>query len=167
MDFVLSCDHWLPLPRISVFAFFSDAYRLEELTPPWLRFRVLTEPPIEMCRGRLIDYRLRLRGVPIRWRTEISAWEPPVRFEDSQLRGPYRKWVHEHLFEEVDGGTRVRDRVVYSVPGGSLVERLFVRGDVRRIFEYRQSRLPELLGLTPAECRSSGVQIRPFRCEAE
>ena len=167
MRFVLDCNQWVPLSRDVVFAFFSDAFRLEELTPDWLRFRVLTEAPIEMERGALIDYRLRLRGIPIRWRTEITAWEPPVRFEDSQVRGPYREWVHEHAFQEVNGGMLMRDRVVYSVPGGPFVERMFVRGDVRRIFEYRQRRLPELLGVAAEDSWASAVQISRLGCGAE
>ncbi len=167
MRFVLDCDIWLPLSCDAVFAFFSDAFKLEQLTPGWLRFRVQTAAPIEMGRGTLIDYRLRLRGIPIRWRTEITAWEPPVRFEDSQLRGPYQKWVHEHTFQEVNGGTLMRDRVIYSVPGGPLVERILVRGDVRRIFEYRQCRLPELLGVAAEDCWASEVKIARLGRESE
>jgi ligand-binding SRPBCC domain-containing protein len=93
-----------------VFAFFSDALNLERLTPPWLRFRVVTPPPIAMERGATIDYKLRVRGIPLRWTSEIDAWEPPHRFADRQRRGPYALWVHEHTFEQVGGETLVRDR---------------------------------------------------------
>jgi ligand-binding SRPBCC domain-containing protein len=97
--------------------------------------------PIEMKAGALIDYKLRVRGFPIRWRTKITAWEPPIRFEDEQIRGPYRLWVHEHEFEVRDGGTLVRDRVRYAVWFDFLVHELLVRRDVARIFTYRTERL--------------------------
>ncbi len=137
---------WLPRPRPEVFAFFAEARNLEAITPPWLKFEVLTPAPIEMRAGTLIDYRLRLHGIPIRWRTEITLWEPPVRFADTQLRGPYRLWVHTHTFEEKDGGTLCRDDVRYAVPGGALIERLFVRRDVERIFAHRQDVMRRRLG---------------------
>ena len=138
-----------------MFDFFSDARRLEEITPPWLHLLVQTPRPIAMQSGTLIDYRLRLHGLPLRWRTEISDWEPPFRFVDCQLQGPYRLWRHEHTFEERDGGTLVRDRVDYAVPGGWLIERLFVRPDLKRIFAYRHERLLKLLG--PRDAASINV----------
>lgn len=131
----------LPRARPEVFAYFAEAANLQELTPPFLDFRILTPLPIEMEEGTLIDYRLRIRGIPVRWRTRIAEWDPPRRFVDEQLRGPYRLWVHEHRFREVDGQTEVIDLVRYSVPGGSLLHRLFVRRDVQRIFRYRKHRL--------------------------
>jgi ligand-binding SRPBCC domain-containing protein len=137
---------WLPRPRGAVFAFFADAANLEAITPPWLNFHILTPPPIALRTGALIDYRLRVHGVPLRWRTRIAAWEPPFRFVDEQLRGPYRRWVHEHTFEERDGGTLCRDGVEYDVLGGRLVERLFVRRDVEKIFAHRKERLVEMFG---------------------
>lgn len=133
----LTTELRLPTPLVEVFRFFSDADNLERITPPWLHFSVQTPAPIEMKRGAFIDYRLRLHGIPIRWRTEITAWEPPFRFVDEQLRGPYRYWRHEHTFEEQDGDTIARDQVDYSVPGGVLIHWLMVKSDVRRIFEYR------------------------------
>ena len=134
----------LPFLREKMFDFFSRAENLELLTPPWLSFNVVTPTPIRMCEGALIDYRLRVRGIPLRWRSEITVWDPPYRFVDVQLRGPYRMWHHEHRFTEVEGGTRVEDRVKYAVLGGSLVNKLFVAPDVRRIFDYRTQRLREL-----------------------
>jgi ligand-binding SRPBCC domain-containing protein len=127
-----------------VFRFFADAGNLERLTPPWLRFQILTQSPIEMRVGARIDYRLRVRGIPLRWQSEITAWEPPRRFLDEQRRGPYRLWVHEHTFESVEGGTRVRDHVAYAVPGGWLVQRWFVGPDLQRIFEYRRRALQQM-----------------------
>jgi ligand-binding SRPBCC domain-containing protein len=139
-----------PIDR--VFAFFADAANLERITPPWLRFDIVTPIPIAMGPGTLIDYRLRVRGLPIRWRTRISVWEPPHRFVDEQLRGPYRLWHHEHLFEPHEGGTVCRDVVRYVPPGrwlAPLIDRLFVRRDVDRIFAYRAYRLGELLTEAP------------------
>ncbi len=142
--FELKKEIWLPSPREEVFSFFSQAKNLERITPTWLQFRILTPLPIEMQAGALIDYRIRLRGLPMRWRTEITAWEPPRRFVDAQVRGPYRQWIHEHTFEEKDGGTLARDHVRYSVWGGSLIRKLFVESDVERIFKYRQERMKKL-----------------------
>src|SRR5262249_37322421 len=107
--FRLSAALVVPGPIDDVFAFFADAGHLEAITPPWLRFRVLRVAPPAVRRGTLIDYALRLHGLPLRWRSEISAWEPPHRFVDEQRRGPYRRWHHEHTFRAVAGGTEVRD----------------------------------------------------------
>jgi ligand-binding SRPBCC domain-containing protein len=134
---------FLPRPLEIVFPFFADAGNLEILTPPWLRFRIVTPHPLVMRSGALIDYRLRLHGVPLRWQSEITAWEPPHRFVDAQRRGPYRVWIHEHTFAESKGGCEVRDFVRYAAPGGWLVDRLFVRHDLRRFFEYRTRKLQE------------------------
>ncbi|UCF19022.1 MAG: SRPBCC family protein [Gemmatimonadota bacterium] len=135
--YLLEARIWLPRPVEEVFEFFCDAGNLETITPPFLRFEILTPLPLTMRAGTLIDYRLRLRGIPVRWRTEITAWEPPTRFVDEQRRGPYRWWIHEHRFGERAGGTEMVDRVRYGVPGGPLVNGLFVARDLRRIFEYR------------------------------
>jgi ligand-binding SRPBCC domain-containing protein len=137
---------WLPRPLEEVFPFFADAFNLQELTPPFLDFRVLTPGPLPMAVGTRIDYRLSLRGVPIRWQSEITAWEPPHRFVDEQRRGPYRAWIHEHRFTAKDGGTVVEDDVRYGVPGGRLAHALFVRRDVERIFAYREERLRARFG---------------------
>jgi ligand-binding SRPBCC domain-containing protein len=114
------------------------------MTPPWLHFEILTKGPIEMEEGALIDYRIRLRGVPLRWQTRIEVWDPPRRFVDIQVKGPYRRWHHEHVFEPRDNGTLCSDRVDYSVLGGTLMDRLFVRRDVEKIFEFRRKKLLEL-----------------------
>lgn len=157
--FQLCTSVHVPMCRRDVFHLFGDAFRLEELTPSWLRFEVLTPSPVAMREGVQIDYRLRLHGLPVRWRTRITAWEPPVRFQDSQIRGPYLHWIHTHTFEERNGGTLVRDEVNYALPGGRLIHRLFVRRDLKRIFAYRQQQLPRLLGLEPAECDIGPVTI--------
>ena len=138
---------WLPVPREKVFPFFADARNLETLTPPWLNFRILTPGEIPMRVGTLIDYELRIRGLPIRWRTKITGWNPPAGFCDEQLRGPYRLWRHAHEFTEQNGGTLCRDRVEYAVPGGALMNRLFVRRDVEGIFAYRAGALTKFFGV--------------------
>ena len=143
---ILRSELWLPRPLEEVFAFFADASNLQELTPDWLDFSILTPRPITMCRGALIDYRLKVHGIAIRWQSEITAWEPPLRFVDEQRRGPYRLWVHEHTFAARDGGTQVGDVVRYAAPGGFLIEWLFVRRDVERIFDFRRRKLLERFG---------------------
>ena len=145
---VLRCSVALAAPLETVFSFFSNSRNLEVLTPPWLRFRVLTEGEIPMSRGAQIDYRLRLHGLPLRWRSEITSWEPPHRFVDEQVIGPYRTWIHEHRFkvEERPGRGPVviaSDEVRYQAPGGALVNRLLVAPDLKRIFSYRTARLRE------------------------
>jgi ligand-binding SRPBCC domain-containing protein len=131
----------LRYPREQVFDFFSRAENLNLTTPWWLHFTVLTPLPIEMEQGTLISYRIRLRGIPVRWVSEIAEWEPPCRFTDRQIRGPYRRWVHSHVFEETAEGTVVNDSVRYRVLGGALVNRLFVARELRRIFQYRRAKL--------------------------
>jgi ligand-binding SRPBCC domain-containing protein len=142
---LLQAEQRLPGAPAEVFPFFADAGNLERITPPWLRFRIVTPQPIEMRPGALIDYRLRLRGVPIRWRTEITVWEPPDRFVDEQVRGPYRWWSHEHRFVEADdGGTLATDAVDYGLRGGALVNRLLVQRELERIFAFRAATLARL-----------------------
>ena len=128
---------WLPLPPEEVFPFFGNAANLDAITPPWLHFRILTPLPIVMREGTVIDYRLQVNGISLRWRTRISAWQPPHRFVDEQLRGPYRQWIHEHTFEPCNDGTLARDLLRYAVPFGALLHRWFVRPDIERIFEFR------------------------------
>lgn len=132
---------WLPLPPEKVFPFFAEAENLEALTPSWLNFKILTSLPVVLGEGAVIDYRLRVRGLPLRWRTRINIWQPPHRFVDEQIRGPYRRWIHEHIFEPREGGTLARDRVRYAVPFDFLVHDLFVRRDVEKIFAFRAGEL--------------------------
>jgi ligand-binding SRPBCC domain-containing protein len=142
------------LPIDQAFAFYGDARNLERITPPWLGFQVTTPAPIEMGVGMLIEYRLRLHRVPVRWRTRITAWEPPRRFVDTQISGPYSLWEHTHTFEE-DGSeaTIIEDRVRYAIPFGplgELADRLLVRRDLRRIFDYRRDAIAREMG-SPSE----------------
>lgn len=141
-------EQWIPRPLDRVFAFFSDARNLEELTPPWLGFRILTSGPIRLAAGARLRYRLSLHGLPVNWTTEIRRWEPPFRFIDVQLSGPYQLWHHTHRFEAHNGGTRMADIVRYRLPFGWIgraVHVLKVRRDVEEIFDYRRERIASLI----------------------
>jgi ligand-binding SRPBCC domain-containing protein len=134
---------FLPHPRPEIFDFFAQATNLQEITPPWLHFHLLS-PPGEIHQGIEIDYRLKIHAIPVRWRSKITVWDPPTRFVDEQLRGPYRVWIHEHRFTDQNGGTLCEDHVRYAVPGGALIAKLFVNRDIRTIFNYRSKRLKEI-----------------------
>ena len=140
----LRAEMIVQLPRTEVFDFFADAMELERITPPWLNFSVLTQMPVEMREGLLLDYKLHIHRIPIYWQTEISVWERPYRFVDQQLKGPYKRWYHEHTFEETDHGTLVRDDVHYIPRGGRLLHKFMVRPDLEKIFTFRQDRLKEI-----------------------
>jgi ligand-binding SRPBCC domain-containing protein len=131
------------------FAFFSRAENLEAITPPWLRFRITSELPAELGAGTLIRYRLRLHGIPIDWLTRIEEWEPPQRFVDRQLSGPYAYWHHTHTFEPIDERrTRMTDVVRYAHrlgPLGAVADRLVVRRDLRRIFDHRRDTIATMM----------------------
>jgi len=149
---LLARSQLVPRPRAEVFAFFADARNLERLTPPFLRFRILTPGPIAMRTGALIDYRLSLFGVPFSWRTEIEAFEPETRFVDVQRRGPYRRWHHTHTFADAPGGTLIGDRVEYQLPFGPLGELarvLAVRRQLDAIFDYRRRVIEAMWGAPP------------------
>jgi ligand-binding SRPBCC domain-containing protein len=137
----------LPGTPEDVFAFFSDAQNLERITPPWLRFEVLTPGPLRLREGTLLEYRLRLHGMPVRWLTRIEAWDPPHRFVDAQVRGPYRLWHHTHTFAPDGDGTLMRDTVRYALPLGplgALAHAAFVRRDLARIFDFRRETVARL-----------------------
>jgi ligand-binding SRPBCC domain-containing protein len=138
---VLEREQRLPGEPADVFPFFADAFNLEQITPPWLRFRVDRPGSIDMRPGALIEYRLRLHRVPLRWQTTIAVWDPPRRFVDVQIRGPYRLWHHTHDFaRDGDGGTVMRDTVRYGLPLGrlgDLAHLLLVRRDLAAIFDFR------------------------------
>lgn len=148
-DYRLEREQVIPRPLAETFAFFGDAGNLEAITPPFLAFRIVTPQPIRMAPGTRIAYRLSLFGIPFGWETEIVAWEPPVRFVDLQRRGPYRLWHHAHTFEAVPGGTRMCDRVDYTLPFGplgTLTHALVVRRTLERIFDHRRDTIATLLG---------------------
>jgi uncharacterized protein (TIGR01777 family) len=144
---VFESSHVIPAELPQVFSFFSDPANLEALTPATLDFHVVTPRPVEMHRGAVIDYRLRLRGLGLRWRTLIERFEPQTRFVDLQLRGPFLLWRHRHEFAPAGGGVAVRDRVEYALPLAPLSDVALkpVAADLQRIFEYRRTRLRALV----------------------
>ena len=145
---ILQREQRLPGMPAEVFQFFADAHNLEAITPPLLRFRVVTPAPIAMGRGTLIRYRLRVHGVPVSWLTEIEEWDPPHRFVDAQLTGPYALWHHTHSFEPDGDETIMRDVVRYRIGFGilgTLADALVVRRDLAAIFDHRAERVRELL----------------------
>jgi ligand-binding SRPBCC domain-containing protein len=146
-EYVLERTQVVPVPPEQAFAFFSDARNLERITPSWLRFRIV-EAPAELGRGARLRYRLRLFGIPIRWRTEIVEWRPPRGFTDVQRRGPFLLWEHTHRLTRVAGGTEIYDHVRYRLflgPVGALVRRLLVQRWVEGIFDYRARAVPRLV----------------------
>jgi ligand-binding SRPBCC domain-containing protein len=145
-SFVFHSRLWLPRPLGDVFEFFANAENLEQITPPWLRFRVRSPTPILMREGTEIDYCLRIRGIPTHWKSKIRVWRPPYCFVDEQVRGPYIFWMHEHKFEQDGNATICDDEVNYIPLGGALLNKLFVAGDIRTIFEFRSRRLREIFG---------------------
>ena len=152
MDHELHTTLELPLPRDDVFAFFAAAANLQRITPPELRFEILTPLPLEMRRGTLLEYRLGLFGFPFGWRTRIAAWDPPHGFIDVQLEGPYSAWEHTHVFAVTETGTLIDDRVRYRLPLSPLGDAAhpLVRRQLARIFSYRQGAVREALVGDPA-----------------
>jgi ligand-binding SRPBCC domain-containing protein len=147
-EHILTRKLTLDLPRENVFEFFADAGNLERITPPELKFHIITPQPIALGKGALIDYQLKLRGFPVKWRTEISEWNPPHLFVDRALKSPYRQWIHRHVFtENENGGTDIEDIVRYRLllePFGDLANWLVSR-ELNYIFDYRQKIVREIL----------------------
>jgi ligand-binding SRPBCC domain-containing protein len=160
---VLERQQWLEASRDGVFRFFAQAENLERITPPWLHFRIQTPQPIEMQVGTRIDYRIRLAGLPLRWRTHITAWEPGSRFVDTQERGPYRLWEHLHEFEVRGNGVLMTDRVRYALPFAPLdriAHGVAVRAALAAIFDYRFRRVREIFA---ADSTRSSAPVRSGR----
>ena len=150
-EHILKRELTLPLPREEVFAFFSDAKNLELITPAQLNFKITSPQPIDLREGALIDYQLSLHGIPMNWRTEITTWQPPHRFVDTQLKGPYSQWIHTHTFTEIDTNTTlIEDEVRYRLPLEPLGDlfHFIVEGELRKIFDYRQMVVTEQLRTT-------------------
>jgi ligand-binding SRPBCC domain-containing protein len=148
MPYLLERSLFVPRPRAEVFAFFADACNLQRITPQFLHFRILTPGPIQMRAGTLIDYELKLYGIRFHWKTLIEEFTPASSFVDVQLTGPYRKWHHRHTFDDVSGGTEMRDRVEYELPLGPIgaaARALFVRRSLDRIFDYRNKTIMSVL----------------------
>lgn len=145
--YTLSFAQQVCRPLAEVFDFFSRAENLEILTPAWLNFKILDVMPQPVQQGTLIHYSLRVHGIPLRWTSEIVEWEPPHRFVDLQLRGPYKLWRHEHRFEASDGGTLISDKVELALPLGVLgrmVYKIKVKSDVEEIFAFRKEKIRAL-----------------------
>ncbi len=143
----LTYTTFIPHSLEKVFDFFSKAENLNEITPPSLNFNILTPLPIHLKKGALIDYKIRLGFIPMRWKTEICSWNPPFEFTDKQLSGPYTTWIHTHKFEVVEGGVRMTDTILYQSKGyflAPLLHWLFVDNQVKQIFEYREQKLRSL-----------------------
>jgi hypothetical protein len=139
--YLIRAEQFVPRPLEEVFDFFSKAENLQQLTPPWMNFHILSVEPNPVRKGTLIQYSLRWRMFPIRWTTEITDWEPPRRFVDLQLRGPYKLWRHEHRFTVEGNGTLISDEVQYELPFGVLGRighAIKVKSDVEVIFAYRK-----------------------------
>lgn len=147
-EFWLITQTKLPVSPESAFTFFSDASNLKRITPPWLRMDILSSLPVEMKQGAEILYRIRMYSIPLKWKTRITLWDPPSRFVDVQEKGPYREWVHEHLFEPVESGAVMTDRVRYRHFGGKLINRLFVAVRLNEVFDYRARRIKEIFSET-------------------
>jgi len=155
---ILERSQVVPLPRSEVFSFFADPRNLEAITPAFLRFSIIPPVPTFLDVDSRIDYRLSLFGIPFHWRTRIAAWQPGLRFVDVQERGPYALWHHTHTFADVDGGTRVADRVEYRLPLGAIGEvahPVMVRRTLARIFDHRLERVASLLGAAPGSRRAA------------
>jgi len=147
-DRVFETEQSIARERSQVFDFFSDPKNLEIITPPWLRFQIVTPSPPAVERGAELTYRIRVHGIPMKWRSVIAEWEPEVCFVDVQVQGPYAKWHHTHTFQEIPGGTRIVDRVIYRLPLGTLgriVAGPFVDHDIAKIFRFRREQIAEIL----------------------
>jgi hypothetical protein len=147
--YTLSFEQQVARPRPEVFDFFSRAENLEALTPPWLNFKILEVKPQPVRQGTLINYSLRVHGIPLRWTSEITEWEPPHHFVDLQLRGPYKLWRHEHRFEARDGGTLIADTINLALPLGvlgQLAYKIKVKSDIEEIFTFRKEKIRALFG---------------------
>jgi ligand-binding SRPBCC domain-containing protein len=138
----------LPYPREYVFSFFKNPENLAYITPDSLGFKILTPSPIEMRVGTLIDYTIRWLGVPVRWRTLITRFKPPVCFVDEQIKGPYSFWHHTHTFTVSDEGMEMTDEVRYALSFGvlgELLHKLVIRRQLEVIFDYRAKVIVGLL----------------------
>lgn len=142
--YIVHFEQQVPLGVAEVFAFFSRAENLEAITPPWLNFKIRAVAPQPVQKGTIISYSLRVHGIPLRWTSEIVEWEPPHRFVDLQLSGPYKLWRHEHRFEARDGGTLISDKVELALPLGVLgrmAYKIKVRSDLQKIFAFREGKI--------------------------
>ncbi len=148
-EYILEREQIIKRPHQEVFDFFADALNLERITPPELNFHIITPQPIDIKKGCLIDYSLKLRGIPITWKTEITQWNPPCSFVDTALKSPYKQWIHLHTFETGENGeTIMKDIVRYRLPFEPLgdLAHFYVKKELKYIFDYRYKIVKEILG---------------------
>jgi ligand-binding SRPBCC domain-containing protein len=162
---MLEREQWVASPLPGIFPFFAQPENLALITPSSLRFRLLTPSPVVMENGRIIDYSIRVMGLPVRWRTLITRYEPPGCFVDEQISGPYSFWHHTHRFEPRDGGTMLYDEVRYALPmpligpARHVAHVLYVRPYLEQIFDYREQVFTRLFGGIPATCDQAPMQV--------
>jgi ligand-binding SRPBCC domain-containing protein len=145
-------EQWIPQPINEAFAFFKEATNLEKITPDEMNFKVLKQSTENIEEGTVLNYSLSVHKIPMRWKSKITHWNPDSKFSDVQLNGPYDYWVHQHEFEEKDGGTLIKDHVRYKVPvglAGDLIANRFIRNDLEKIFTYRQKKINEMFNKIP------------------
>ncbi|MCY7374814.1 MAG: SRPBCC family protein [Pyrinomonadaceae bacterium] len=146
-EHILERKQIIERPLAEVFDFFADAGNLEKITPPELNFKIITPSPIDIKKGAFIDYQLKLRGIPITWKTEITQWNPPHDFVDTALKSPYKQWIHRHTFETGENGeTIMQDRVRYRLPFepfGDLAH-WYIKRELKYIFDYRYKVIEEI-----------------------
>jgi ligand-binding SRPBCC domain-containing protein len=145
-DSTFECEQWVPSNIKDVFIFFAEAKNLESITPPHLNFKIIEMSTENITKGTLIDYKIRLYGAPMEWKTHIREFKENEMFIDEQLKGPYTKWLHTHTFQEKDGGTLIIDHILYKIPFGSLGNLIlgnFIRKDIQAIFNYRKNFIKE------------------------
>jgi ligand-binding SRPBCC domain-containing protein len=162
--YTLECEMIVQRSLSDVFPVFEDPHNLAKITPPWLSFQVLSRTPLEMRKGAEIQYTIRWLGLSMRWNTLITEFVPPVLFVDEQVEGPYKQWRHRHTFAETGQGTRIGDRVDYSLPmgiGGRLAHGFLVGRQLRQIFAYRQRKLSEIFGGATLQTIAPGIRRRP------
>ena len=145
----INTTQFIAKPLEMVFDFFSKPENLEHITPSYLKFNLQTPSPVIMKIGQIIDYKIKLKGIPLRWRSQITSYDPPYHFVDEQIRGPYALWQHTHTFKEKNGTTLIEDHILYKIPFGiigSAANSLFVKKDLTRIFQYRKEKINLIFG---------------------
>lgn len=167
----LTRDQWIQQPLEKIYEFFERPENLAQITPDSLDFKLLTPSPVLMQRGRVIDYTIRFKRIPIRWRTIISSYDPPYQFVDEQLKGPYSYWHHSHSFKSENGGTRLIDKVIYALPIylpyplSALSHRFLVRPELERIFDYRELKFDQLFNCGQRVDKQTMNQSGALLCE--
>jgi ligand-binding SRPBCC domain-containing protein len=159
----LKSEQLINLPIEKVFSFFERPENLSLITPNWLKFEILTPEPLTMKSGAIFDYKIKIFIFPSSWKTLITDYNPPYKFVDVQAKGPYKKWIHTHTFEETKEGTIVRDNVDYDIYGGklgALINEIYIKHSLRSIFNYRVKAIER--HLSPKKLNSKFEQNEPL-----